>query len=164
MFVLLAAYYVCVLLKLSVLVLFNSEWEDLSVLLCAEREKTKKGDSKWIKTVLTSGTLSDKMAALTVLVQESPAHNLTAIDMLVAMAKKKGKREAMLASGLKHQKICCCCQLRNFVSFWILNVRSYLSACCMLEGLWVHLCKVLGCSVERGSKVWVNWCWMWMRE
>ena len=74
--------------------------------MCAEREKTKKGDSNWIKKVLTSGTLSDKMAALTLLVQESPAHNMTALDTLVTMAKKKGKREAMLASGLEHWIIC----------------------------------------------------------
>ena len=74
------------------------------LLLCAERERTKKGDSNWIKKVLISGTLSDKMAALTLLVQESPAHNLTALDTLVTMAKKKGKREAMLAAGWKHWK------------------------------------------------------------
>ena len=53
-----------------------------------------------------SCTSSVKMAALTLLVQESPAHNMTALDTLVTMAKKKGKREAMLASGLEHWIIC----------------------------------------------------------
>ncbi|KAK7104859.1 CCAAT/enhancer-binding protein zeta-like [Littorina saxatilis] len=72
--------------------------EDEVALYKRQREKTKRGESNWMKTVLTSGTLSDKMAALTLLVQESPAHNMTALDSLVNMTKKKGKREAMLAS------------------------------------------------------------------
>ena len=50
--------------------------------------------------MLTSGTLPDKLAALTLLVQESPVHNMAALDSLVNMTKKKGKREAMLAAGL----------------------------------------------------------------
>ena len=52
-----------------------------------------------MKTVLTSGTLADKMAALTVLVQESPLHSLQHIDTLISMAKKKGKRECIMATG-----------------------------------------------------------------
>ncbi|KAL8624396.1 hypothetical protein ACOMHN_012796 [Nucella lapillus] len=72
--------------------------EDEVALYKKQREKNKRGESHWIKTVLSSGTLSDKMAALMVLVQESPLHNLNALDMLIAMANKKGKREAMLAS------------------------------------------------------------------
>lgn len=55
-----------------------------------------------MKTVLTSGTLSDKMAALMLLIQESPIHNIASVDTLVAMAKKKGKREAMLATGIAY--------------------------------------------------------------
>nr|KAG5702117.1 hypothetical protein BaRGS_010383 [Batillaria attramentaria] len=72
--------------------------EDEITLYTKQRENSKRSESRWIKTVLTSGTLSDKMAALTLLVQESPLHNLAAIDTLVSMSRKKGKREAMLAS------------------------------------------------------------------
>ena len=52
-----------------------------------------------MKTVLSSGTLADKMAALTVLVQESPLHSLQHLDSLITMAKKKGKRECIMATG-----------------------------------------------------------------
>ncbi|XP_060074659.1 CCAAT/enhancer-binding protein zeta-like [Ylistrum balloti] len=61
-------------------------------------ESKKKSEAGWMKTVLVSGTLSDKIAALTLLVQESPIHCLSSLDSLIAMAKKKGKRECMMAA------------------------------------------------------------------
>ena len=65
------------------------------------REKTKGvSEVRWLKGVMSSGTLGDKMAAsLTLLVQESPVHSLSAINGLLAMASKKGKRECILATG-----------------------------------------------------------------
>ena len=70
------------------------------------RQKSKgTGDVLWLKTVLSSGTLSDKVAALTLLIQESPLHTLTYLDSLLAMAAKKGKRESILAIGML-QKQC----------------------------------------------------------
>lgn len=53
----------------------------------------------WLRTVLSAGTLGDKVAALTLLVQESPVHTLVSLDSLLAMASKKGKRESILATG-----------------------------------------------------------------
>lgn len=53
-----------------------------------------------MKTVLAGGTLKDKTAALTVLIQESPLHNLPNLDTLINMIKKKGRREAMMALGI----------------------------------------------------------------
>ena len=70
--------------------------------LCAlllEQESRKRSDLQWLKTVMTSGTLSDRIAALTVTVQNSPVHNTVALDTLVSMATKKGRRESMLAVG-----------------------------------------------------------------
>ncbi|VDI28213.1 ribosome biogenesis protein MAK21 [Mytilus galloprovincialis] len=63
-----------------------------------QREASKKSDVGWIKTVLSSGTLGDKIAALTLLVQESPIQNLTSLESLINMTKKKGKRECMMAA------------------------------------------------------------------
>ncbi|XP_053394163.1 CCAAT/enhancer-binding protein zeta-like [Mercenaria mercenaria] len=62
-----------------------------------QRESTKRSDVRWMKTVLSSGTLADKIAALTVLIQESPIHNLSHLDTLITMAKKKGRRENIQA-------------------------------------------------------------------
>lgn len=56
-----------------------------------------------MKTVITSGTLRDKIAALTLLVQGSPLHNLHSLQSLVAMVKKKGKRESLMAAGMLKQ-------------------------------------------------------------
>lgn len=49
---------------------------------------------------MSSGTLGDKIAALTLLVQESPIQNLTSLESLINMTKKKGKRECMMAAGM----------------------------------------------------------------
>ncbi len=65
------------------------------------REKSKgTGDVLWLKTVLSSGTLSDRVAALTLLIQESPVHTLAPLSSLISMASKKGKRESILAAGI----------------------------------------------------------------
>jgi hypothetical protein len=61
-----------------------------------EQDASKKSSGAWLKTVLTSGTLSDKMAALVLLVQEAPLHNLTSLDSLLSMVKKKGGRRELL--------------------------------------------------------------------
>ncbi|XP_035827033.1 CCAAT/enhancer-binding protein zeta isoform X2 [Aplysia californica] len=62
-----------------------------------QRESSKRSEAHWLKTVLSSGTLTDKMAALTLLVQESPLHNLGSVDTLGTMSGKKGRRESMMA-------------------------------------------------------------------
>ena len=65
------------------------------------RQKSKgAGDVVWLRTVLSSGTLSDRVAALTLLIQESPVHTLGPLSSLLAMASKKGKRENILATGI----------------------------------------------------------------
>ncbi|KAJ9653518.1 RNA-binding ribosome biosynthesis protein mak21 [Neophaeococcomyces mojaviensis] len=46
-------------------------------------------------TVIASGTLSDKISALTLAVQESPLHNMKALENLVAMAKKRSRSQAV---------------------------------------------------------------------
>ena len=55
------------------------------------------GDQKWINDVLKSGTLSDKVAALALVVQESPIHELSALDTLIGLASKKEYRTSQLA-------------------------------------------------------------------
>ena len=47
-------------------------------------------------TVLfTQGTVSDRVAALTLLVQESPIHRSLHLDQLLQMAAKQSRRESM---------------------------------------------------------------------
>ncbi|CAH1791855.1 unnamed protein product, partial [Owenia fusiformis] len=82
-----------------------TELEKFAVRLLAEevnlyskgKEKEKRSDTRWMKTVASSGTLTDKLAALTVLFQDSPVHNLASLDKLISMVNMKGKRECLLA-------------------------------------------------------------------
>jgi len=57
--------------------------------------KASKKDERWLQTVLKSGTLSDRAAATTILFQENP-FDLKTFDGMLAMAKKKGRREAQM--------------------------------------------------------------------
>ena len=69
-------------------------------LLDAENEAYKKSQQSkssqnFYSTVIASGTLSDKTSALTLAVQESPVHNVKALETLVALAKKRSRAQAV---------------------------------------------------------------------
>lgn len=49
---------------------------------------------KFMSQILSNGTLSDKISALTLLIQESPLHNMKALDTLLAMCSKKSRSAA----------------------------------------------------------------------
>ena len=46
-------------------------------------------------TVIASGTLSDKISALTLAVQESPLHNVKAMEQLILLAKKRSRSQVV---------------------------------------------------------------------
>ncbi|KAL1485638.1 hypothetical protein MTO96_001227 [Rhipicephalus appendiculatus] len=59
--------------------------------------RARASDMRWVRTVLAKGALADKVAAHTLLIQESPLHNLASLDALLAMVTPKGKKECLLA-------------------------------------------------------------------
>ncbi|KAF4123314.1 ribosome biogenesis protein MAK21 [Geosmithia morbida] len=54
---------------------------------------------KFLATIMTSGTLNDKVSALTLAIQESPLHNIRAFDTLMNLASKKSRAQAIGAIG-----------------------------------------------------------------
>lgn len=67
-------------------------------------------DTHFLNTILSKGTLSDRLSALTLLVQASPVHNTKALETLKGMAERgrgKGGRE----EGLK--------AMRCVVDWWV---------------------------------------------
>ncbi|RMC12601.1 hypothetical protein DUI87_10123 [Hirundo rustica rustica] len=56
----------------------------------------KGASSAWIKTVVSSGTLADRMAAMTLLIQDSAVHSLQFVENLINLIKKKGSRQQSL--------------------------------------------------------------------
>ncbi|XP_061667590.1 CCAAT/enhancer-binding protein zeta isoform X2 [Syngnathoides biaculeatus] len=56
----------------------------------------KGANSAWMKTVVSAGVLADRMAAMTVLIQDAPVHMLEHVASLVSMMKKKGNRRMSL--------------------------------------------------------------------
>ena len=67
-------------------------------------------DSQFLQKVLQSGTLSDRLSAMTLLVQGSPVHNIKSLESLKNMAERgkgKGGREESLKA------------LRCIVDWWI---------------------------------------------
>ncbi|KAI0819759.1 CBF/Mak21 family-domain-containing protein [Trametes gibbosa] len=67
-------------------------------------------DAHFLKTVLATGTLSDKLSALTLLVQASPVHNTTALESLRGMAQR-GRARGGRDEGLK--------AVRCVVDWWV---------------------------------------------
>ena len=52
---------------------------------------------KFLSTIMASGTLEDKISALTLLVQESPLHTMKAFESLLGLAKKRSRNQALMA-------------------------------------------------------------------
>lgn len=64
---------------------------------CEKQERSQDMDYRWVRTVLSKGTLADKIAANTILIQDSPKNNLSCLEHLVEMINPKSKREALMA-------------------------------------------------------------------
>ena len=62
----------------------------------------QKGDSnlQWLQQAQRGGTTADKVAAMAVLVQESPIANVRALDGLIAMVGKRGGARAVVGTAL----------------------------------------------------------------
>lgn len=54
---------------------------------------------KWMKTVMSKGTVSDRIAANTVTIQDNPVCNLETIRNLVGMVKIGKKKECIAVVG-----------------------------------------------------------------
>jgi ribosome biogenesis protein MAK21 len=52
---------------------------------------------KFMSTIMSSGTMEDKVSALTLLVQESPLHTMKAFEQLIGLSRKKSRSAAMMA-------------------------------------------------------------------
>ena len=55
--------------------------------------------NQFYSTIMSSGTLSDKISALTISVQESPVHNMKALEGLVNLASKRSRSQAVEVLG-----------------------------------------------------------------
>ncbi|XP_060100055.1 CCAAT/enhancer-binding protein zeta [Heteronotia binoei] len=62
----------------------------------SKKDLQKRSSSAWIKTVVSSGTLADRMAAMTLLIHDASVHSLHFIETLVNLIKKKGSRRQSL--------------------------------------------------------------------
>lgn len=63
-----------------------------------KKELQKGANTRWMKTVVSAGTLADRMAAMTVLIQDAPVHTLHFVENLINLLRKKGsKRQNLMA-------------------------------------------------------------------
>ncbi|KAF5894166.1 CCAAT/enhancer-binding protein zeta, partial [Clarias magur] len=61
--------------------------------LYKNKKNLQKGaNTVWMKSIVSTGTLADRMAAMTVLIQDAPVHCLEHIESLIGMMRKKGSR------------------------------------------------------------------------
>ncbi|KAI0151964.1 CBF-domain-containing protein [Hypoxylon sp. NC0597] len=52
---------------------------------------------KFMSAIMSSGTMSDKVSALTLAIQESPIHNVKALDNLIGLSAKRSRGQALSA-------------------------------------------------------------------
>ena len=65
----------------------------------ASRTGSANSDRQFYSTIMSSGTLSDKISALTLSIQESPLHNVKALETLVGLARKRSRGQAVEVLG-----------------------------------------------------------------
>ncbi|KAJ5107407.1 hypothetical protein N7456_004082, partial [Penicillium angulare] len=62
----------------------------------AKAQQTSASSShKFYTTIMASGTLSDKISALTLAAQESPLHNTKSLEALIALGRKRSRAQAV---------------------------------------------------------------------
>ena len=62
-------------------------------------DKSINSARQFYSTIMSSGTLSDKISALTLSVQESPLHNMKALETLLNLASKRSRSQAVEVLG-----------------------------------------------------------------
>lgn len=62
-------------------------------------KRASSSSQRFMSTIMSSGTLSDKVSALTLSIQESPLHNRKAFESLIALAGKRSRGQAIAALG-----------------------------------------------------------------
>ena len=66
--------------------------------LFAQKQKNKKGeDQNWLSVMLQKGTLTDRLASMTMIIQGSPVHSFNVLKMLITLSNKNQRREAGLS-------------------------------------------------------------------
>lgn len=65
----------------------------------ARFNKSASSAHQFYSTIMSTGTLSDKISALTLSVQESPIHNVKALESLVGLAGKRSRGQAVEVLG-----------------------------------------------------------------
>lgn len=83
---------------------------DIRTFQTSSSSNSSSSEANFLAKIIQSGTLSDRLSALTLLVQSSPLHNIKALETLKGMAERgkgKGGREESLKA------------LRCIVDWWV---------------------------------------------
>lgn len=62
-------------------------------------QRSASSSQQFYSTIMSTGTLSDKIGALTLSVQESPLHNVKALESLLGLARKRSRAQAVEVLG-----------------------------------------------------------------
>lgn len=65
----------------------------------ASKHMSSSSSHRFLATIMTSGTLDDKVSALTLVIQESPIHTSKSFESLLGLAKKRSRGQAVTALG-----------------------------------------------------------------
>ncbi|KAL5116544.1 RNA-binding ribosome biosynthesis protein mak21 [Pleosporales sp. CAS-2024a] len=63
----------------------------------AASHMAKDASHRFMSSIMSAGTMEDKVSALTLLIQESPLHTMKAFEQLLGLSRKKSRSAAMMA-------------------------------------------------------------------
>ena len=84
--------------------------KDISTFQTSSAANSSSSEASFLSKIIHSGTLSDRLSTLTLLVQSSPLHNIKALETLKGMAER-GKGKSGREESLK--------ALRCIVDLWV---------------------------------------------
>lgn len=67
--------------------------------LYSSKKQLSTSSHHFLSTIMSSGTFSDKVSALTLVIQESPVHTMKSFESLLALARKRSRSQAVTALG-----------------------------------------------------------------
>lgn len=73
----------------------NSLLEKENQMYAEIQQSSASSSHKFYTTIMSSGTLSDKISALTLAIQESPVHNTKALENLIGLGRKRSRAQAV---------------------------------------------------------------------
>ncbi|KAK4180437.1 putative ribosome biogenesis protein [Triangularia setosa] len=126
------------------------------------KKQSSSSTQRFMSTIMSSGTLSDKVSALTLSIQESPVHTRKAFENLIALAGKKSRGQAIAALGALVDLLGNGSMLPNDRRLRVFSAQPALLGALQGQGslLWTQSSKLPGNLTQSHLMMWAYEDWL----